>query len=78
MKFFVGNLPVDTSDQDLLELFRPFGEVSSAHVVKTRYSGRSRRFGYVEMLPEYGKRAASALNGQQIDCMLLRVNQAND
>lgn len=78
MKVFVGNLPVDTSDQDQLGLFRPFGEALSANVVKTRYSGRSRRFGYVEMLPEYGERAASALNGQQIDCMRLRVNQASD
>ena len=78
MKLFVGNLPAGTSDQDLLELFSPFGEVTSAHVAKTRYSGRSRGFGFVEMLPEYGERAASALNGRQIDCVVLRVNQAND
>ena len=78
MKLFVGNLPVGASDQDLLELFRPFGDVTSAHVARTRYSGRSRGFGFVEMLPECGKRAASALNGQQIDCVVLRVNQAHD
>ena len=78
MKLFVGNLPARTSDQDLLELFRPFGEVTSAYVARTRYSGHSRGFGFVEMLPEYGERAASALNGRRIDCVVLRVIEANN
>lgn len=78
MKIFVGNLPVGISDADLHDLFRPFGEVTSAQVTKTRYSGYSRGFGFVEMLPEFGDRAVSALNGLQIDCMVLRVKQAND
>ena len=78
MKLFVGNLPVSTSDHDLVELFRPFGEVTSAYVARARYSGRSRGFGFVEMMPEFAERAASALNGRQIDCVVLRVGQASD
>ena len=78
MKLFVGNLPVSASDADLEDLFSPFGKVMSAHVVKTRFSGRSRGFGFVEMLPECGEKAVSELNGRQIDCMLLRVNEAKD
>lgn len=78
MKLFVGNLPIGTSDAELRDLFRPFGEVISARVTKTRFSGRSRGFGFVEMMPEYGERAVSELNGRQIDCMLLRVSQAKD
>ena len=76
MKLYVGNLPIGTSDEDLEELFSPFGAVTSAHVTKTKFSGRSRGFGFVEMLREYGERAVSELNGQQIDCMVLRVNEA--
>ena len=76
MKLYVGNLPIDTSNADLKELFSPFGEVTSAHVTKTTFSGRSRGFGFVEMLREYGERAVSELNGQQIDCMVLRVHEA--
>jgi RNA recognition motif-containing protein len=76
MKLYVGNLPIGTSDTDLKELFSPFGEVTSAHVTKTKLCGRSRGFGFVEMLREYGERAASELNGQQVDRMLLRVREA--
>ena len=76
MKLFVGNLPGNASDSDLADLFRPFGKVTSAHVVRTRFSGRSRGFGFVEMLPECGKKAISELDGSGIDCMLLRVNKA--
>lgn len=76
MKIYVGNLPIGTSNADLKELFSAFGEVTSAHVTKTTFSGHSRGFGFVEMLREYGERAVSELDGQQIDCMVLRVNEA--
>ena len=75
MKLYVGNLPIGTSNADLKDLFSPFGEVTSAHVTKTTFSGHFRGFGFVEMLREYGERAASELNGQQIDCMVLRVHE---
>lgn len=76
MKLYVGNLPIDTSDSDLENLFSPYGTVMSARVAMTKYSGRSRGFGFVEMLRECGERAASELNGQHIDCNVLRVNEA--
>ena len=76
MKLFVGNLPVSTSDAELKDLFSAFGKVTSAHVVRTRFSGRSRGFGFVEMLPECGKKAVSDLDGGEIDCMPLAVNDA--
>jgi RNA recognition motif-containing protein len=44
----------------------------------TRHTGRSRGFGFVEMLREYGQRAISELDGQQIDCVVLRVNEAKE
>ena len=76
MKLYVGNLPIGTSDADLKGLFSPFGEVTSAQVTITKPSGRSGGFGFVEMLRDHGQRAVSELNGQQIDCMVLRVHEA--
>ena len=76
MKLYVGNLPIGTSDTDLKELFSPFGEVTSAHVRIAKLSGRSRGFGFVEMFRAHGERAVSELNGQQIDCTVLRVHEA--
>ena len=76
MMLFVGNLPAGTSDGELEELFSPYGVVTSARITTSTFSDRSRGFGVVEMLRESGELAISELNGQQIDCMVLRVNEA--
>lgn len=77
MMLFVGNLPAGTSDAELEESFSPHGVVTSARIPTSTFSDRSRGFGVVEMLRESGELAISELNGQQIDGMVLRVNEAN-
>ena len=76
MKLYIGNLPADTSVQDLEDLFTPYGAVSSARVLTTRHGGHPRGFGYVEMLKQHAERAISELNGQRIKFMVLRVSAA--
>lgn len=49
---FVGNLPWDTTEAELQELFESCGKVQSARIVKQTYTGRSRGFGYVEFTEE--------------------------
>jgi RNA recognition motif-containing protein len=78
MKLYVGNLPLSISDTDLEDLFSQFGVVTSARVITTRHTGRSRGFGFVEMLREYGQIAISSLNGRQIGSMVLRVKEAKE
>ncbi len=46
---YVGNLSFKTSEDQLLELFSEFGEVTSAKIITDRETGRSRGFGFVEM-----------------------------
>ena len=46
-KIYVGNLPFSTTDEELANIFQSYGEVSSSRVVKVRYTGRSRGFGFV-------------------------------
>ena len=77
MKLYVGNLSSDINDQKLRELFAPFGEPSSAEVVKDRDSGASRGFGFVEMSnAEEAKKAMAELNGSQQGGRALIVNEA--
>ena len=76
MKLYVGNLPAGTSDTDLEDLFSPYGTVISARVVPTLHTGRSRGYGFVEMLRECGQQAIAQLDGQQVDGVFLRVNEA--
>jgi len=77
MKIYVGNLPFSTNDEQLRELFAPFGEPSSATVVTDRMTGRSRGFGFVEMDDaEQAKAAIAALNGRDVGGRPLTVNEA--
>ena len=77
MNIYVGNLPWSVSDEDLRELFVPYGEVSAARVITDRDSGRSRGFGFVEMPTDTEAEAAIAgLNGNEVDGRALNVNQA--
>ena len=76
MRLYVENLPEQTSVQDLEDLFTPYGEVKSARISRGRHGGYPHGFGYVEMLRPNAEIAISELNGRRIDCMVLRVGEA--
>lgn len=63
MKLFVSNLPFDTSEEELREVFERFGSVASVKIVLDRDTGRSRGFGFVAF--ESSSNAEEAM--QQLD-----------
>lgn len=76
MKLYVGNLSFNTSEQQLRDLFEPFG-VTSASLVMDRETGRPRGFGFVEVSGnQQGGEAIAALNGKNVDGRDLTVNEA--
>ena len=77
MNIYVGNLSYDLSDEDLRRAFEAFGQVSSATIVKDKYSGRSKGFGFVEMpSAEEARSAIDQLNGKELKGRTLNVNEA--
>ena len=77
MNIYIGNLSYQTINQDLEELFSSFGEVIRAHVVTDRETGRSRGFGFVEMVSkEAGEQAIAALHDQEFMERNLNINEA--
>ncbi len=77
MKIYVGNLPFTAGEDEIRELFAPYGSPSSVTVVTDRMSGRSRGFGFVEIDdPEQAKAAIAALNGKEHGGRALTVNEA--
>ena len=77
MNIYVGNLPFGATDDDLQQLFAAHGDVSSANVIKDRFSGESRGFGFVEMPSREDAMAAiEALNGTDFKGRSLTVNEA--
>jgi RNA recognition motif-containing protein len=74
---YVGNLPYDTTGDDLVELFQQYGAVKSGQVIIDKFSGRSRGFGFVEMDHDDEAQAAiDALNGSPYGGRPLTVNEA--
>lgn len=77
MNIYVGNLSYDATEQSLQEEFEQFGQVESVTIIKDRYSGRSKGFGFVEMLvEEEGKAAIAATNGKDFLGRTLKVDEA--
>ena len=76
MKVYVGNLAWSVTNQELQDLFTPFGAVESAQVVTDRDTGRSRGYGFVEMAGTNAAEAIAALNGREIESRALKVDEA--
>jgi len=74
---YVGNLPFDTTNDQLEDLFGEHGTVSRAQVISDRETGRSRGFGFVEMEDEDAAQTAiEAINGSDFGGRDLKVNVA--
>ncbi|MDD3642058.1 MAG: RNA-binding protein [Candidatus Krumholzibacteria bacterium] len=74
---YVGNLPFSTNDNDLSEIFSPYGTVSSARVIKDRITERSRGFGFVEMEnDDEADKAIAEVNGKDLGGRPLKVSEA--
>jgi len=77
MKLFIGNLPYNISEPELLDLFKDFGEVVNANLVKDRYTGQSRGFAFIEMdSRSSGQQAMESLNKQVYKSRELVCNEA--
>ena len=76
-KIYVGNLPWSTTSADLEAMFAPHGAVRSAEVISDRETGRSRGFGFVEMVSaESAQAAINGLNGLSVDGRTISVSLA--
>ncbi|MEW6443833.1 MAG: RNA-binding protein [bacterium] len=77
MNLYVGNLPFETAEEELKKLFEDFGQVASVNILRDKYTGKSRGFGFVEM-PASGEalKAVERLNGKELRGRTLRVNEA--
>ncbi len=77
MNLYVGNLAYNVTEDDLKSLFSEYGEVASVNIVKERFSGQSKGFGFVEM-PNNSEadKAIKALNGSKVKEQSIKISQA--
>lgn len=78
MNIYVGNLPDNVTVDSLRAIFEEFGEIESTKIIKDRFSGKPKGFGFVEM-PSNSEadQAIKALNGKMIQGRNIKVNPAD-
>ena len=77
MNIYVGNLSSDVKDETIREAFESFGQVTSARVIKDKYSGESRGFGFVEMgVQSQAQTAVKSLNGKELMGKEMSISEA--
>jgi RNA recognition motif-containing protein len=77
MNIYVGNLSFNVSEADIKEAFAAFGAVQTTSIIKDKFSGESRGFGFVEMPnKDEAEKAIAALNGKDLKGRALKVNEA--
>jgi RNA recognition motif-containing protein len=77
MNIYVGNLAREVSEEELKQEFKAFGEVTSVSIIKDKYSGQPRGFGFVEMSSKTeGQAAITGLKGKMLKERTLDVNEA--
>lgn len=77
MNIYVGNLAREATEADLREAFEAFGQVSAVNIIKDKFSGESRGFGFVEMPAKAEAESAIAgVNGKELKGRTLNVNEA--
>jgi RNA recognition motif-containing protein len=79
MRLYVGGLPYQTTEQDLVDLFAQVGQVTDASVITDRETGRSKGFGFVEMsTTQQAQSAIERLNGTLLGNRTITVNEARE
>ena len=73
---YVGNLPWNTTAEELSDFFAPYGEVESSRIITDRETARSRGFGFVEVGNSEATRMAAELNGMDFGGRPLTINEA--
>ena len=77
MNIYIGNLSYEVTEEDLQQAFEAFGQVESVNIIKNKFSGRSKGFGFVEMPDKANAQSAiNELNGKELKGRALNVNEA--
>lgn len=76
MRLYVGNLPYTVTQDQLKDIFAPFGPVITVNLIIDKFSNRSKGFGFVELEDENAQNAISSLNGTEMDGRKIIVNEA--
>ncbi|GAX59253.1 RNA-binding proteins [Candidatus Scalindua japonica] len=78
MNIYVGSLSYDTTEEEVRNIFEPYGEIASISIITDKFSGKSKGFGFVEMpKQEEAEEAIKCLNESEMKGRNIKVNEAH-
>lgn len=75
---YIGNLPFNSTEDEVRDFFQTHGEVHSVRIITDRETGRSRGFAFIEMDDENADTVIDTLNGTDFNGRTLRINEARN
>jgi len=79
MNIYVGNLAREVTEEQLRQAFEAYGQIGAVSIIKDKFSGESRGFGFVEMPSKDEAQAAlDGLNGKDLSGREMKVNEAHE
>ena len=77
MNIYVGSLSYDVTEYEVRDVFSPYGEISNISIIKDKFSGKSKGFGFVEMpKQEEAEEAIKCLDESEMKGRNIKVNEA--
>jgi RNA recognition motif-containing protein len=77
-KLYVGNFPYSVTEDQLRDLFEPYGEITDLAMIMDRETGRPKGFGFITFAQQQSAEKALELNGNDLGGRPLKVNVATD
>ncbi len=78
MNIYVGSLSYDVTEDEVRDVFSPYGEISSISIIKDKFSGKSKGFGFVEVPNQAeAEEAVKVLNESEVKGRNIKVNEAH-
>ena len=74
-RIYAGNLPDDSTEKEIIELFSAHGKVRSIKLMQDVFSGKCKGFGFIEMEGHEARAAIAALNGKDFRGKPMKVNE---
>ncbi len=77
-KIYVGNLPFNTTEQEVEEVFKQFGDIEEIALIRDRYSNEFKGFGFITFTSQEGAQNALSMDGKEFLGRAIKVNMARE
>ncbi len=76
MRLYIGNLSYETDENKIKQLLEEYGKVEDIFLIKDKFTGISKGFGFVDMDNQTAQKVIDNLDGKELDGRTIKINEA--